>query len=336
VTASLPLLSNSEKRCFQSCKRKHYLRYRLLKRPLRSSDPQRFGTTIHHGLEAWWRAAMTGTEGDDRLMAALNAMRADLLDPFDLAKAEELMIGYHLRWLDDVVEVLGVEVEFRAPIVNPRTGVQSRTFMLGGKIDAIARLADGNVYLIEHKTTSEDIEGGSDYWQRLRLDSQVSDYFVGARALGFEVVGCLYDVIGKPKLQRLEATPIAERQYRKDGQLYARQREHAETIDEYRLRLRAHIAENIDRYYKRGEVVRTAEDEREAALDTWDTARDLRDAERFERYPRNTNACKSWGQKCEFWAVCAGEGDVDDPTLYRTANRPHEELALPAEAVDAA
>jgi hypothetical protein len=324
----LPLLSNSEKRCFQSCKRKHYIRYRLLKRPLLASAPQRFGSLVHMGLEAWWLAAKAG---GDRLAAALEAVRTEkYVEPIDLVRAEELLAAYDVRWAYEVVEVLAVEIEFEAPITNPETGATSRTYALGGKIDAIARLADGRVVIVEHKTSSEDISGGSDYWKRLRLDSQVSDYFVGARALGFDVEGCLYDVIGKPKLQPFEATPVDKRQYKKDGSLYASQRDRSETLDEYRARLRAHLAENLDRYYQRGIVVRLEEDERDAAFDTWQTAREVRDADRLERHPRNPNACVQWGTTCEFFAVCAREADLDDPTRYRTAKAPHEELSTPA------
>lgn len=325
---SLPLLSNSEKRCFQSCKRRHYLRYRLLKRPLLAADPLRFGALVHKGLEAWWRAAKAGT---DRLAAALDAIaQAEDVDAVERIRAEELLIAYHARWEHEIVEVLGVEVEFTAPILNPATGAASRTFVLGGKIDAIARLSDGRIVIVEHKTTSEDVEAGSDYWKRLRLDSQVSDYYVGARALGHDVVGCLYDVIVKPKLSLLRATPVESRKYKKDGLLYASQRDRDETPEQFRERLRAYIAENIDRLFARGIVVRTEDDERDAAFDTWQTAREIRDAERAGRWPRNPDACVRWGQTCEFFAVCAHEADVDDPTRFRTARGPHEELSTQA------
>ena len=326
---SLPLLSNSEKRCFQSCKRKHYIRYRLLKRPLLATAPQRFGSLVHRALEAWWLAAKAGEA--NRLDAAFEALRStSFVDPIDLVRAEEMLTIYDARWIDEAIEVLAVEVEFEAPIANPETGATSRTYALGGKIDAIARLADGRIVIVEHKTSSEDIGGGSDYWKRLRLDSQVSDYFVGARSLGFDVAGCLYDVLGKPKIQPFEATPVEKRQYKKDGSLYASQRDRDETLDEYRARLRAHITENVDRYYQRGIVVRLEEDERDAAFDTWQTAREIRDADRLERHPRNPNACVQWGTTCEFFAVCAREADLDDPTRYRTARSPHEELSAPA------
>jgi hypothetical protein len=184
--------------------------------------------------------------------------------------------------------------------------------------------------IVTHNTSSETIDGGSDYWKRLRLDAQVSDYFVGARALGFDVAGCLYDVIGKPKVAPFEATPPEKRQYtKKDGRLYAGQREADETIEEFAARLRGHVAENFDRYFRRGKVVRLAEEERDAALDTWQIAREIREAQLADRYPRNPESCVRWGQTCEFFSVCTREADLNDRTLFRTAATAHEELTQP-------
>ncbi len=255
---SLPVLSSAERRCFQSCRRKHYIRYRLLRRPLRAPEPLWFGRAVRRGLTAWWRAMQ---EGGDRLGAALLAVQAtepdDVgveVDPFERAKAEALLAGYHARWAAEVIEVLAVDVEFSAPIVNPTTGRVSRTYALGGRISAIARLADGRVYAVDHKTTSDGIEVGSEYWRRLRLDSRAADDLVlGANALGYDVAGCYYDVLAKPRHAQLEATPVEKRQYtKKDGRLYAGQRETDETPEELRARVDAHIAESVERYYARG------------------------------------------------------------------------------------
>jgi hypothetical protein len=202
---------------------------------------------------------------------------------------------------------------------EPRHGKESRTYALGGTIAAIARLADGKVYVVDHRTTTESIDEGSEYWQRLRLDSQVSDDIVGARSLGYDVAGCYYDVIAKPRLSPLEATPLEKRQYtKKDGRLYAGQRETDETPYEYRARLDASIAENAERYYARAIAPRAEEEETEAALDTWNTARDIREADLALRHPRNPDACKGWGQLCEFFAVCTREVDVNDAAVFGT------------------
>lgn len=333
---SLPVLTHSEKKCFRACRRKHFFTYRLLKRPVRSSDPLRFGSGFHRGLEVWWRGAKEGIGGDDRLSLALSEIREVFANDVERAKAQALMVGYHVRWIDEVIEVVAVEIEFTTPVVNPDTGAESRTFVSGGKIDAIARLADGLVYVVEHKTSGENIEGGSVYWKRLRLDAQVSDYFVGARALGFEIAGCLYDVIGKPRLEPLEATPIEKRKYTKDeGRIYAGQRERDETTEEYAKRVAEHVADNLDRYFRREPIVRFADEEEDAARDTWQVAREIREADLAVRYPRNPEACVQWGQECSFFSVCTREADINDATLFRTAAAAHEELSQPQPPVTA-
>ena len=318
----LPVITNSELRTFRRCAREHHLRYRLRRRPIRDADTLRFGTLLHAALEAWWRAPAFP---ESRLVAGIKAIedhaRATDVDPYDRVDAEELMLGYTARWGDAVPAVIGVEAQFEAPLVNPVSGAPSKTYRLGGKLDVL--FAYG---FMEHKTTSEDIGLGGDYWRRISaLDSQVSMYTVGARALGVDGP-CTYDVIRKVALRPKRATPVESRKYTKDGKLYATQREHDETPDEYRVRVREHIAENPERYYSRGEIVRLEHDEAEHAADVWQTARAMRDAELAERFPRNPDACLRFGRECEYLAVCSGQASIDDDSRFRTAETAHEEL----------
>ena len=133
----------------------------------------------------------------EALDLAIAAMRAAEADPFDLVKAEEMLRGYHLRWSDEPgIVVLDVEREFVAPLVNPSTGASSKTFERGGKIDVMARIGEDDT-IIEHKTSSEDLSAGSIYWQRLRMNTQVASYMVGARALGYTPRSDMFDVLGK-------------------------------------------------------------------------------------------------------------------------------------------
>lgn len=324
----LPVITTSEVRCFQRCRREHLLRYRMQLRPVVEHENLRFGSLVHRGLEAWWST----WPNDDALEVALAAMQPAEgveVDAFELVRAEELLRGYHLRWRAQEYEVLGVETEFLAKVVNPLTGVASRTAAFSGKIDALVReVATGRVLVVEHKTSSEDVSIGSPYWRRLRLDPQVSNYFVGARSLGLDVVGCLYDVIAKPALRPAKATPVESRKYRKsDGKLYENQRETDETPEEYRARVREKIAGEPDAFFARGEVVRSEEDERDAALDLLWTARDMREAELAGRYPRNPGGCVRYGHTCDFFDLCTHVTSADDVTRYRVAAVAHEELS---------
>ncbi len=271
---------------------------------------------MHLALEAWWRG--------ENWRAAL-----DDADPFEGSKVEALMVGYHARWSSQPYETLGVELEFRAPLVNPETGASSRSFEFGGKLDALIRIHDGpheGVWIVEHKTASGAIGLGSEYWKRLRLDSQISTYLVGARALGHDPRGVLYDVIGKPKLRPLKATPAESRRSKKDGTPYAGQRDLDETPDEYFTRIVADIEADANAYYQRGFVVSLLDEERDAAFDAWTVASAMRDAKRLGRFPRNVDSCVRYGSTCAYFPVCTSESSIDDVALFRTAERAHEEL----------
>ena len=47
-----------------------------------------------------------------------------------------MVTGYLARW-GKPIGVISVEQTFRIPLVNPETGAASRTFSLGGRVDAI-------------------------------------------------------------------------------------------------------------------------------------------------------------------------------------------------------
>lgn len=301
---TLEILSTSEMRAFRSCARLHAFRYGLRRRPRREPMPLTFGKAAHAALEAW----MPTVDLDAALRAILPLKETD---PFEHARLRAMVEGYHCRWSDQAITAIGVEVEFRAPLVNPATGAPSRTWQLGGKLDGLVRDEHGDVWILEHKTAADDIAPGTPYWRKLTLDTQVSTYYVGARALGHEPRGVLYDVLRKPGLRPLQAN---------------KQRAVAETPDEFYVRCAAAIAEAPDSYYRRAAVVRLEAEEREAAGDAWATAGTIREHRRLKIAPRNPDACFKYSRECEYLAVCCGERSIDDELWYRTAERKHEEL----------
>lgn len=318
----MDLITASRLKDARACLRLDRLRNVECVRPVREDEAARFGTLMHLALEAWWRTSSPA----DRLDAALAALAVEA-DPFDRARAEALIRGYDARWGGEQYEVLAVEQHFQTDLVNPDTGASSKTFRLAGKIDAVVRDSDGRVLIVEHKTSSEDIGPGSEYWRRLQIDGQVSTYYAGAQSLGYDVAGCLYDVIGKPALRPYEATPPEKRKYKADGSLYANQRDRAETPDEFLLRLCDALAADVNRYYQRGLVVRLESELAEFASDTWQTAQIIRDAVRTGRAPRNADACSRYGRTCAFFDVCTGAASIDDSSRFVKLNTPHPELA---------
>jgi hypothetical protein len=328
--ASLRLFTSSSSSLARACLRAYSHRYEQGIGGKSRSDSLARGTAVHAGLEAWWKSV-----GDERLPAALEAIAAistDALDPVDRVRAEELLRLYDARWGLEPFEVLVVEAEYRAPLVNPETGARSRTFERAGKIDAIVRDREtGRVMLVEHKTSREDITPGSQYWQRLQLNGQVSHYYAGAAALGYEVEACIYDVLAVPLLKPHLATPVELRKYTKptktdpEPRLYANQRAEDEPLEEFRSRLREALMSEPDRYVCRREVVRLYEDILDAQHDDWQLASRIRDARRLQVWPRNPDACFRYHRACDYLPVCQRAATIDDELLYEV-RVPHSEL----------
>lgn len=320
----MKLLTTSEARCYRACDMKHHIRYeRLIRAREEKADSLRFGTLTHSWLEPWWLAP----EGC-RLEAALAVINGAECDPVDRAISRVLALVYDARWRDAGLETIAVETEFRAPLRNPITQAASRTWEFGGKLDAIVReTSTGRLLIVEHKTSSDDISQGSDYWKLLLIDDQVSNYFQGARSLGYEPDACLYDVIKKPKMRPLQATPIEDRKYTKAGTLYASQREHDEPIEDFEARLKAKILEAPWEWFQRGEVARVEEAELTAAYDLWSTAKQIQESHVAQRHPRNPQSCRDYYRFCEYFGVCTSTESLDDERLFEQVASPHEELS---------
>jgi hypothetical protein len=181
--------------------------------------------------------------------------------------------------------------------------------------------------VVENKTTSEPFEDdSSNYWAALALNSQCSAYVVGAESLGFKVDSILFDVIGKPKQRQLLATPVEARKFTKDGRLYAAQREHDETPEEYRARVREVITENPARFFQRRMIPRTESQVEDWMYDAWETAGTMRESERLGRSPRNGDACLRFG-KCAYFEMCVAGMHPSESSDFKKVENVHQELA---------
>jgi hypothetical protein len=231
-------------------------------------------------------------------------------------------------------KVLAVEKEFSHKVINPATSRACVGLEVNGKMDAIVEknenegVFENKKWFIEHKSSSEDLSPGSTYWNRLRMDPQVSIYYGGMESLGYTPEGCIYDVIGKLGQRPYKATPMEARKYKKDGTLYANQRESDETLEEFEARMTELVAADPNAYYGRAEVVRTKQEIEESMRDVHAVATMMRDEERLERAPRNPDACFLYNRQCEFYGVCAGYETLEDETKYEKLETMHPELGL--------
>lgn len=375
------LLTNSRARCFRSCPRKHRIKYEQGYVPLTDDEALVLGTLVHIGLEHWWierslslRArlhlgmppdlaaivALADVDPPNPIGWALQAMAeratARGVDPFLVAKARAMVRAYDARWgEDDSITPIAVEIEFSAPLINPVSGHPSLVWRTAGKLDVLAvqviyeqtgeeewTVVGHRTIIIEHKTSGEDITVGSMYWRRLRMDGQVSTYYDGADANGYEPKSMLWDVLGKPMLKPLKATPLEARQYTQEktvkgvfqpSRLYTNQRETDETVDEYEARCYDDITNNLQAMLVREEIPRTQGEMDEYRLDLWHLQKMMRETEISGRAYRNPDACDQYRRACSYIDVCTGLADLDDPTKFRKLSSPHQELTTLTEEV---
>lgn len=295
-------LSNNGLSTFRRCQRNYQYAYIDNAEPLGKSEALQFGSAYHTPLEHLWR--------NEPLDNALLACATE--DPFRTATLRALIMGYDTLWKRDEFETIAVEESFEQPFDR---------VTIVGRMDAIAKDKEGRIWIVEHKTTSADLDDPT-YWQQLRLDPQISMYWRALKKMGLEPYGCLYDVTRKPTIKPMLATPVESRKYTKatkaePSRLYSNMRETDETPQEYFLRLTADIGENPSKYYRRATVARDAQDEFDAHMDDVWTITAIKHAEERGAFPRNPDSCRKFGSVCGYFPVCIREAELTDPTLYQ-------------------
>lgn len=274
---------------------------------------------------------------NNRLDAALAALPPRGDDP-TIATIRGLIIAYDRHWGNQPWRTVEVEQTYHLPIVNPETGRTSRTFTHAGKTDGIIEL-DGRCYLLEHKTSSEDIaDPSSSYWKRLAIDAQVSGYVLSQWQLGRKLAGTVYDVIRKPSI-RPKNIAKADRQQIILAGIYCRQnvtettREalriglESENAELFEARLIADIAERPDWYFQRRTIPRLDADLSEYAAELWETADEIRQVRLNGHNYRNPGACMVYNSPCEFLSLCSGH-DSPDSDAWKKREAIHSELDL--------
>lgn len=310
------LLTATRLSSLRACPRRHYLRYELGLARVRQDAPRRFGSAFHCGQEA----RNSGKDGAAAMAEALAGYDVvpDWADPTDWAVEREtlaqLLSGHFWRYENDNVEIVAAERTFELPLTNPDTGKASRAFLLAGKIDAIVRLPDGRLAVLEYKTAGEDIGPDAEYWLRLRCDPQISLYVIAARAMGFDVATVLYDATRKPSIR-------------------LRQNENPQ---QYGQRLLADIGERPDFYFARREVPRLEDDLAEYRAEIWQQAQQLLEIRR--RADRLGDPSRAWFRNagrwtcgyCDFAQICLNgvrvQPGTQTPCGFQILSDPNPEL----------
>ena len=313
------IITHSSKATFRQCRKLYEFKYEHRLRPAQESRALRFGTVIHEAIEEL---------RNNGLKSAISMIiNTDKLDDFDIETAAALIAGYEKQYRDClfVGKELVAEFGFNLPMIHPDRAVESKMVRCRGKIDAFVKLHDGRLAIRETKTISSTIDDR--FFRYLLIDSQISDYIIAARKMGFNVDTVIYDVIRKPTISPLKATPIEKRKYKSDGALYANQREFDEDAEGWGERLVADIESRPEYYFARHEITRLEFEIDQAKRDAWDTATDILEAQRTGRWYRNPSRMNC--DHCPFFDLCVGLVPWDGervPDGFIRVDTPHPEL----------
>jgi hypothetical protein len=329
------LLTFSALNIFRNCPRKYKHRYVDCLQPRGKAESLSFGKVIHGALELWYRSH----KEPNRLWAVLdyldNQYPNGAGDPeekpiWQLARA--MFTGYAARYAREEFEVVEIEKEFTGEIRNPDTGRASQTFVMAGKVDGIVRLGK-ELYLLEHKTAA-GID--ANYLDKLWTDTQIALYCFYLRQLGYLIVGVVYNVLLKARLQQragetqeeFEARRMALAAKNKSGRSTA-QRQLPETDIEFEARL-AQWYSRPEAFHR--ERIYLSEDRMQMLQEeVWEITQQYLDARRRGKWLLNTSNCFSYQRPCEYLPYCqSGFSPIVRDNLFDVAP-PHEELALGAD-----
>lgn len=196
------VITNSERGAF-ACEKKWFFRYHAGLTTSATPAPLRYGSLWHECLAAWYRSQCKMSVAE--LMAAVVAPWREFREQWQREQAahndgiidseaededaemavliEGMLTGYLAEFATDADgwEVIAVEAQaarplgFKDAIMLANGERVERTWLYGGALDLIVReRATGNVWLVEHKTTSQsDL---SQYVHKLHWDPQIRGY----------------------------------------------------------------------------------------------------------------------------------------------------------------
>ncbi len=233
-------LSASWLDCFKACPYRCYLKNILRIIPTKKTDSLRVGTNWHRLLEIMGLIPEspcpdchpgnvnpdcplcegTGILPKKLMDAAIREInRAYAIVP-DYKEQEEweleriillyTLSAYNWYWGENNYKVIFNEQQFKIPMVNPETNRTLPNVKVVGKIDKMIK--EDNYLVMEHKSTSKSIGGDSNYWKRLRLNTQSNLYSLALKSylspedMATKFGGILYDVWHKPTIRPKKLT----------------------------------------------------------------------------------------------------------------------------------
>jgi hypothetical protein len=324
------ILTYSAARKFQVCHKAYHNRYLENLVPLEQDDALFLGSIIHECLEVWYKKEATSAEINRLIDEAYPLRDSAERQKRDWHLARAMMKGYRSHYGQEQFEVLETELEFRVPIINPKTGRPSQSFELMGKVDGLVRMG-GEYFILEHKTAAL-ITG--DYIEKLPMDFQVNLYAI---ALGRErqipIAGVIYNVIQKSKIRQRQGETEDQFELRrqdlirksKTGKTSAK-RQIPESDEAFQKRLESVYAAPC--MYARETLYLSKADMDRTEQELWEITQEILSSRRRKHWSQNTDSCFRYYAPCMYFPLCRAHDNPNIKENLYTKRPPHSELSV--------
>jgi len=253
-------------------------------------------------------------------------------------KLRRLFAAYHWHWANQGLAVVQPEWSFDVTL----EGIRFR-----GQADAIVQLEDGRRGILERKTSSESVEAESDYWRKLRMEPQTGIYALAyASQFGELPAFILYDVTRKPTIEPKSISQADQKRLKKELEKSSMGLYYSEPFGPevllpaleagresgplYGARLTSDIGDRPYYYFARREVSKLEQDYDALLRDLQQQVQLLELCESMDTFPRNPDACHTFGRPCDFFPLCSQNVHPkagSPPMGYRQREHKHPELA---------
>ncbi len=324
------ILTYSAARKFQVCHKAYHNRYLENLVPLEQDDALFLGSIIHECLELHYKERASLAKINRNIDAAYPLKDSNDRQKRDWHLAKAMMKGYVEHYAKENIEVVETELEFRIPIINPKTGRSSKSFELMGKVDGLVCM-DGAYFILEHKTAAL-ITG--DYIEKLPLDFQINLY---AMALGKErqlpITGVIYNVIQKSKIRQKQGETEAQFEIRrqelirksKTGKTSAR-RQMPESDTDFQKRLES-VYSSPNMFARETLYLSDADIDR-TKQELWEITQEILDSRRRKHWSQNTDSCFRYYAPCMYFPLCRAHDNPNVKDNLYTKRPPHSELSV--------
>jgi len=248
--------------------------------------------------------------------------------------------GYRWHYPDSLFEVMGSEIKYDLPVVDPRTNRKMTKSRSVGRVDHLIRIKDsGLYYVLERKSTSQSLTTNR-YWNYLQRNVQTVDYLWATRiyqrlghleSVGIKkddplIEGVFYDVWHKPDIapRRLYKKELAE--FEKTGE-YCNQPFSSipdfETPEMYGARLLSDISERPEHYFARREFPISPQQLEKFELKQSKLAKKIRLEEDKDLWVAHEGSCQT-PFTCDFWPLCSQNIEIGPNDIPENFNKREE------------